>query len=144
MKNFLEALDTDQKIKVKISIKVLDNNDYPDFTLFFNEKFIAHNNQKQINIIDQVRYDEKISIKIKMFGKKYSALKESAIIVEDISIDDINLIPTFSHHAVYENDHNQPLATNYLGYNGEWSISINEPFYNWYHSATAQGMLIRP
>jgi hypothetical protein len=144
MKNFLEALDTDQKLKVKISIRVIDDNDYPNFSLSFNEKIISHNNRTQIDIVDQIRYDETLSIKIKIFGKKYSSLKESAIIVQDISIDDINLIPTFSHHTVYENDHNQPSATNYLGYNGEWSISIDEPFYNWYHSVTAQGMLIRP
>ena len=144
MKNFLEALDTDQKLEVKISIRVLDYNDYPDFVLSFNEKIIAHENRTQIDIAEQIRYNEKISIKIKMFGKKYSALKESAIIVEDISIDDIKLIPTFSHHVVYKNDHNKPITTNYLGYNGEWSININEPFYNWYHTATGQGMLIRP
>jgi len=144
MKNFLEALDIDPRLKVEMSIRIVDDNGYPDFNLFFNEKNIAHCGRTQINIVEHIRYDEKISIKIKMFGKKYSALKESAIIVDDISIDDINIIPAFSHHTVYDNDHNKPITTNYLGYNGDWSITINEPFYHWYHSATAQGMLIKP
>ena len=144
MKNFLEALDIDSKLKVNISIRIINDNGYPDFNLFFNEKNIAHYNQTQIDIVEYIRYDEKISIKIKMFGKKYSALKESAIIIENISIDDINIIPAFSHYAVYNNDHDENITTNYLGYNGEWSIAIDEPFYHWYHSATAQGMLIKP
>jgi hypothetical protein len=143
MKNFLEALGTDPKLKVEISIRAIIDNGYPDFNLFFNEKLIAHHNQTQIHLIEYIRYDEKLSIKIKMFGKKYSALKESAIIVENISIDDINIIPTFSHYTVYNNDHNKPITTNYLGYNGDWSININEPFYHWYHSVTAQGILIK-
>jgi len=144
MKNFLEALDINPYIEVKLSIRVIEDNGYPDFNLFFNNELISHNNNKNIDIIKHIKYNETLSVRIEMFSKKYSTINESAIIVENISVDDINIIPKFNHYIVYNNDHNKPITTNYLGYNGVWSININEPFYNWYHSATAQGMLIKP
>lgn len=145
MKNFLEALDINSTLEVKLSLKIIDDNGYPDFSLHLNKKTIDHNNQTQINFIDHVGHNEKIFIKIKMFGKKYSNLKkESAIIVENISIDDINVIPAFNHCIVYNNEKNKPTTTNYIGYNGDWHIHIDKPFYQWYHSVTGQGMLIKP
>jgi hypothetical protein len=144
MKNFLEALDINQTLKVQLSLRIIDDNGFPDFDLFFNNKSIHHPNNKNIDITKHIKHNDPISVRIEMFGKKYSALKESAIVVEEVSIDDINIIPEFNHCILYNNDHNKPATTNYLGYNGVWSININEPFYNWYHSVTAQGMLIRP
>jgi hypothetical protein len=144
MKNFLEALDINQTIKVRLSLKIIDDNGYPEFDLFLNNKSINHSNKKNIDILKHVKYYDLISVKIKMFGKKYSAVNESAITVEELSVDDINVIPSFNHYIIYNNDHNKPITTNYLGYNGDWNFNINEPFYQWYHSATAQGILIRP
>ena len=36
------------------------------------------------------------------------------------------------------------LISEYIGYNGCWTLNIDQPFYHWYHTATGQGMLIRP
>ena len=144
MKNFLEALDINQTLKVQLSLRIIDDNGYPDFNLFLNNESIDHYNSKNIDITKHIKHNDPISLKITMFGKKYSALKESAIVVENLSIDDINVIPSFVHHTTYHNDHNRPITTNYLGYNGTWNFNVNKPFYQWYHSVTAQGMLIRP
>jgi len=144
MKNFLEALATDTTLKVELSIRIIDDNGYPDFNLFFNKESIDHYKNKKIDIIKDIKHNDTISVRIEMFGKKYSAVKESAIVVENLSVDDCNVIPSLNHYIIYNNDHDKTITTNYLGYNGDWSITINEPFYHWYHSATAQGILIKP
>ena len=82
MKNFLEALDINQTLKVQLSLRIIDDNGYPDFTLYFNNESIDHSHNKNLDIIKHIKHNDPISLKITMFGKKYSALEESAIVVE--------------------------------------------------------------
>lgn len=145
MKNFLEALDIKQQLKVKISLSIIDDNGYPDVKLTINNNvtFI----KKDINLLNfecLIRIHQNIKIQIDMKNKIYSNLAETAVIVNSIEIDDINIIPTFNHLIEYQNDKKLPITTEYIGYNGCWTLDINEPFYNWYHKVSSQGILIKP
>lgn len=82
-----------------------------------------------------------ISIDLLLQDKKYTLEYETAVKFE-VFVDNVNVVPMYSHLATYENDHNNNSPTNYLGFNGTWSLNIDRPFYHWLHQATNQGWLI--
>lgn len=87
---------------------------------------------------------EEIDIKITLKEKVYTLEYETAAIIEEISVDKINIIPRFLDRSCYSHDHGPDICSNYLGYNGQWNLVIQPNFYNWYHQATAQGWLLTP
>jgi hypothetical protein len=85
---------------------------------------------------------DNIDIVIKLYNKEYSADNETAVIIDNISIDDIDIVPKFDYLAKYVNDHNNNNPTSYLGFNGTWQLNIDQPFYRWLHKHTGQGWLL--
>jgi hypothetical protein len=81
-------------------------------------------------------------IEIELRNKTYSTDHETAVIVKQLQIDGIDLVPRFDYLAEYVNDHNNNNPTSYLGFNGKWTLTIDRPFYQWLHQATAQGWLL--
>ena len=145
MENFSQVLDIDRYLDLKITVETLDGNGYPDFEIYINNRLIDY---KKL-IFDQIIIDRKVGlfddIKISFLlkNKKYSAENETAVIIKNIIIDTLEIIPRLNHLIIYDNDHNDHTTTNYLGYNGLWTLDIKGPFFQWYHKQTGQGMLVR-
>jgi len=85
-----------------------------------------------------------INIVISMSNKQYNSLRETAIIVDSIVIDGIEIIPKFNHLVQYTNEKQESVFSNYMGFNGSWTLDINQPFYRWYHWHNSNGWLLFP
>lgn len=146
MKNFLQALDTiDKNVKITLKIKVISENGYPMVKIKYNQRLIISGILTKDEIFE---FDDDINnsmkFEVELENKVYNETRETAIIIECITVDGINLIPDYVHLCDYKNDHNLNIKTHYIGYNGIWSLHINEPFYIWHHNVSGQGMLIKP
>jgi hypothetical protein len=82
------------------------------------------------------------SIEIELRNKTYTLEYETAVIVQRITVDSIDIVPVFDRLASYVNDHNHTSPTSYLGFNGKWTLTFDRPFYQWIHWHTAQGSLV--
>ena len=145
MKTFSDLLDIDPKIDLSVALEPLSHNGYPDFWITVNDQIIAQGTlihsiteHCQINLLDPIR------LEIGMKQKRYSADKETAIIIRSIDIDGFEIVPNWTHLATYQNDHDNRSPTSYLGFNGTWRLDIPEPFYRWRHRVTGQGWLLEP
>jgi hypothetical protein len=145
MKNFSELLDTDLRIDIKISLSVISDNGYPrckvsvnDLTQYNDSMFESLAVESTVRLLDPIR------IVIEMSGKNHSREKETAIVIDSVTIDGFEILPNWTHLAQYENERCIDSPTSYLGFNGVWSLQINEPFYHWRHRITGQGWLLSP
>jgi hypothetical protein len=84
-----------------------------------------------------------ILIKIELVEKDYNAAQETAAVIEQLRIDDFELMPKWTQLAQYHNDHSYSQPTNYLGFVGTWMWSTDQPFYQWQHTVTGQGLLLK-
>ena len=110
---------------------------FPNYTVIVNGQTYTNNIiNHNVNLLD------KIKIEIELRNKTYTLEYETAIIIEQLSIDNIDLIPRYDYLAEYINDHNNNNPTSYLGFNGKWSLTIDRPFYQWLHQAQNQGWLL--
>lgn len=133
MKNYLDLRAIDTDLRLSIVTKTIGNPNY----------VIKVNNTVVENIIDyQLPLLEPIIIEVELYNKVYTLEYETAVIIERLSIDNIDLIPNYTHLADYINDHNNNNPTNYLGFNGKWTLTINRPFYHWLHQVQGQGWLL--
>jgi hypothetical protein len=145
MHNYLKTLDTKQLLKAKIKFQPIFDNGLPHLEVECNGVH-KYNNDLGHTLAIYINFGilEPFTLNIAMTGKKYSAEKETAIVIEEFVIDGFDVVP-YLNQASYSNDQNYNGGTsNYLGFNGIWSFKINEPFYNWLHRNTGQGWLLTP
>ena len=83
-----------------------------------------------------------INITVELYNKHYTTEYETAVIIDNIMVDNIEIIPKYDYLADYVNDHDNTDPTSYLGFNGKWSLTIDRPFYHWLHEHSGQGWLI--
>lgn len=145
MKNFSNLLATDSQIITQIKLSGVTDNGAPRVGVFVND-FCLLNSwlNEPITISYSAHILDPIVIKITMNNKEYNQDKETAVIIQSIQVDNIELIPKFDYLAEYINDHNNTNPTSYLGFNGTWILDINRPFYQWLHEKTGQGWLLTP
>lgn len=142
MNNYLKTLDTDQFIEVRIKLKPITDNGAPIVKLSVNEhEFLNGPLLNEIEVIAHIPLLSTILIVVTLSNKEY-AHKETAVVIEKLSIDDFNVLPMYSGQAFYINERNFTDPTSYLGFNGVWTLNINEPFYHWRHRITGQGWLL--
>jgi hypothetical protein len=135
MNNYLDLLDTDTDIQIKVKLSVIGS---PDFSVT-----IADNHwNNQCDIIDNHNLLAPFSIEIELRNKHYTVDYETAVIIDRISVDNIDIIPQYDYLADYQNDHNNNNPTSYLGFNGKWTLTFDRPFYRWLHQAQGQGWLL--
>ena len=135
MNNYLDLLDTDTNIRIEIKLSVIGS---PYFLVT-----VADNQwNNQCNIIANHSLLTPFSIEIELRNKHYTVDYETAVIIDSITIDNINVIPAYNHLIDYQNDHNNNIPTNYLGFNGKWSLTFDRPFYQWLHQHSGQGWLL--
>ena len=145
MHSFLETLDTNQLLPVKIVISPIVDNGIPNVTVTINQQALFHGQLVDtVELTTNVSLLDSIDLSVTMQGKEYSAERETAVTIDAFTVDNVELIPAHQLHVDYHNDQNQNVKSHYLGFNGAWSFRINEPFYNWLHRATWQGWILQP
>ena len=149
MNNFSDLLATDLTIIVCAELNPIRDNGDPWVSVAVNGTVLqqgflnsAVKIEKSINLLDN------LLIEINLQEKKYSQEFETAGVINSIRVDDFEFIPTYTggnrDFITYNNDRNMNAVTNYLGFNGQWRLYINEPFYRWRHRHTGQGVLLEP
>jgi len=146
MKNFYDLQGISTNIDFVLELEVVKDNGEPTVEIFLNEtklygKYPLTGFRK---IYTRLKLMDSIKLEISMSDKQYNVKKETAIIIKSLKIDGIELIPAYNHLVDYQNDHNINAKTNYLGYNGTWTLYIDRPFYQWYHQVSGQGWLLSP
>lgn len=145
MKNFLDLLAINSRIITQIKLSSVTDNGAPRVGVFINDFCLLNSWLNEPITIDYSAHIlDPIVIKITMNNKEYNRDKETAVIINSIQVDNIQLIPKFDYLAEYINDHNNNNPTSYLGFNGTWILDINRPFYQWLHEHTGQGWLLTP
>lgn len=145
MKNFSDLLATDTDIEIRIRLRAISDNGDPRCCVNVNKDTLYDSLMSgSVDLISRAALTDRILICIKMSGKTYSAERETAVIIESLSIDGFDIIPRFAHLAHYENERSMAGPTSYLGFNGSWTLDISEPFYRWRHRITGQGWLLDP
>jgi hypothetical protein len=139
MKNYSEVKDISPYSQVRIELEPVGT---PNIRISTPTGIKDYPGLSEIMIIDyDINILEPHDIVIELYNKHYTTEYETAIIFK-IYIDNINIIPEYSYLAEYINDHNNNNPTNYLGFNGKWTLTIDRPFYHWLHEHSGQGWLI--
>lgn len=133
MNNYSDLQVTELNLTMKLA--TVGN---PDYTVKVNNNIIITGNviNYSFGLLDT------ISIEVELRNKVYTADYETAVIIDQISIDNINIIPEYNQIITYINDHDYLNPTNYIGFNGKWTLTIDRPFYQWLHQAQGQGWLL--
>jgi hypothetical protein len=140
MKNYLDLQDIDTRLNLVIELEPVGT---PATQVIINDKEYDYPQLlSSIIINDYLPLIDNINIDVIMSDKQYTLEYETAVIIK-LSIDNIEIIPKYNHLIKYNNDQNcNTETTNYLGFNGKWSLTIDRPFYHWLHEHSGQGWLI--
>ena len=145
MKNFLELLDTKEKLDVEMSLESIIDNGPPWVTVKVNDIVLYDAYLDSMALIRcKLPVNDPFTITVSMQEKEYDQTLETAVIINSLVIDDFDIVPAYTSFAEYDNERNFTDPTNYLGFNGEWRLTVAEPFYTWRHKVTGQGWLLQP
>jgi hypothetical protein len=149
MNNFLDLLDTDPKILIRLQLTPICDNGAPQLVVTINGTRLHSGPVDAVtNITKTIGLRDNVIVELVLKEKKYHESLETAVIINSIQIDDFEFVPNYtdgdSNCIYYDNDHNIIAVTNYLGFNGVWQLRIDEPFYRWRHKNSGQGMLLEP
>jgi hypothetical protein len=134
----LQAIDT--RLHLHIELEPVGT---PDITVSVNDIIDDYSVLSDTIILDyHVDLLDLFAVNIELRNKTYSLDNETAVIIRRLSVDNIELIPQYDYLAKYVNDHDNNNPTNYLGFNGKWTLTIDRPFYHWLHEHSGQGWLI--
>lgn len=145
MNNFSDLLATDLSLNVTIVLTVIHDNGYPGLTVRVNNSVVeylamTHGETQQF----QVDLLEPLDIEIVLKDKIYDQNKETAVIIESLTVDGFELANQWTHLATYHSDQGLIKSSSYLGFNGTWRLTTDQPFYQWRHQITGQGWLLKP
>jgi hypothetical protein len=142
MNNFSDLLAIDSVLNVKLQLTPVHQ---PWAKVMINQQCVWDDQLiKPLAVACQLPLLEPLNVSIELHSKDYAVDNLSAILIEQLTIDNFELIPNWTQLADYVNDHCYQDPTNYLGFNGTWRLSISEPFYQWQHRVGGQGWLLKP
>lgn len=139
MKTYSDLQATDFRLHCHIELEPVGT---PEVAVIIDGVYGGGKLFKYVEFDVNVDLLKSFSIEIELKNKIYTTEQETAVIIKCLQIDGIDLVPRFDGFATYCNDHDHTGPTNYLGFNGKWSLTFDRPFYQWLHQATAQGWLI--
>ena len=140
MKTYSDLQDIDTRLNLVIKLEPVGT---PATRVIVNNKEYDYPRLSNSIIIDDyLPLMDNINIDIILSDKHYTTEYETAVIIRRLSIDNIELTPKYDYLAEYHNDHNFNNPTNYLGFNGKWTLTFDRPFYHWLHEHSGQGWLI--
>jgi hypothetical protein len=140
MKTYSDLQDIDTSLHLHLELEPVG---HPLIKIIVND-----NVQDYPGLSDIIKLDyrlgllDTVDISIILSDKHYTTEYETAVIIRRISIDNIDIIPQYDYLAEYTNDHDNKAPTNYLGFNGKWTLTIDRPFYHWLHHHSGQGWLL--
>jgi hypothetical protein len=146
MNNYLDQLDIKHHpLTIQLTLSGVVDNGVPGTVVRINNK-VQYSGavDDTITVCSTVPLLAPISVAITLDNKIYSDRSETAIVIESLTIDGVDMVPRYTDCISYCNDQQKPIQAFYLGYNGVWSFNINEPFYRWWHRASGQGWLLEP
>ena len=139
MKNYSDLPDIDSGIVVRLELEPVGA---PMIRFGVDEHIIDYVLTETISLDYEVKLTSPFTVIIELYNKDYNADNETAVIIRVLSVDNISIIPEYTQYARYDNDHGFTDPTNYLGFNGKWTLTFDRPFYQWLHQARSQGWLI--
>jgi hypothetical protein len=146
MSNYLNQLDINQhRLPIQMTLSGIIDNGIPSTVVRINNA-VCYSGEVHapITVCGTVPLLAPIRITISLDNKIYSEQAETAIVIDSLTIDGVDMVPHHASCISYRNDQQQQVQTFYLGFNGVWTFNINEPFYCWWHRASGQGWLLDP
>lgn len=131
-------------VKVSLALELVGN---PRYKIQVNNvvyEHLARNDKNEIKLVASCPLREPIKVVVTLYGKHYAQDSTSAIIIQSLKFDDFEIVPGWTQLASYSNDRDNTAPTNYLGFNGHWTLDLDQPFYIWHHRITGQGWLLEP
>ena len=143
MKQFSDLQAIDTTVNIDIMLTAITQNGNPDITVMVNDQILFDKSlQGTVLLSCQLPILSSMFFCLELKNKQYNQNLETALIIDRISVDNIDIMPTYSHLADYQNDHGNNNPTNYLGFNGKWTLTIDRPFYHWLHQVQGHGWLL--
>lgn len=140
MNNYSDLLDIDTLLPVTVVLEPLGQ---PRVTVIINDESLSYEVlPHRVTVTYYVPLMDSVTVQVQLQDKNYNSGQETAVIVQNILIDGIDVVPAYTHLAHYQNDHDYQEPTNYLGFNGQWTLTTKQPFYHWLHHVQAQGWLL--
>ena len=140
----LTATLNENYVRVALDLRLIGQ---PRYKVKINNVVYEHlavNNLGETSLVVQCCLLEPIKITITLYGKNYLEDSSSALVIDSLCLDGFDIVPNWTQLASYNNDKNDNQPTNHLGFNGHWTLDIDQPFYLWKHSITGQGWLFQP
>lgn len=145
MNSYLDLLDTDIQIPIHLIVNPIVENGIPRCCIKINNRDVFYGQLTHAKSLEHsIELLDPVCISIHMDNKIYSSEKETAVVVQSLKIDNIELTHFTTDPISYSKDQTNDYIGFYLGFNGLWQYTINKPFYQWYHTATGQGWLFEP
>jgi hypothetical protein len=140
MKTYSDLQAIDSRLHLHIELEPVGT---PDIRVSVND-VVDHYPVLSNTIILDYHVDllDLFAVNIELRNKHYTTEYETAVIIKQLSVDNIELTPKYDYLADYQNDHNNNNPTNYLGFNGKWTLTFDRPFYHWLHQHSGQGWLL--
>ena len=140
MKTYSDLQDINTLIDIRINLRPVGR---PNTWIRVNHDLIGYTALSDTIQLDyRVGLLDTINITVELYNKHYTTEYETAVIIDNIMVDNIEIIPKYDYLADYVNDHDNTDPTSYLGFNGKWRLTFDRPFYHWLHEHSGQGWLI--
>jgi hypothetical protein len=145
MNHFSNLLATEYFLDVRLRLSAVTNNGLPRCLVRVNDLilYLGDLDQSQ-DLRCQVPLKSHVHVCIEVSNKIHSLDRDTAVVIDSLTLDGFDLVPNYVHLARYENEADYQDPTTYLGFNGRWQLDIDQPFYVWRHRATGQGWLLQP
>lgn len=145
MNNFSELQGTDISLTLVLELEPHYNTHAPDVLAYANNVQLYSGKLTQICCItQQIPLKSIFDIQIHLINKNDLNDCTTGVIISSLTIDCHNLVPKWTHLAHYTNDRDYDGPAAHLGFNGVWKLTIDKPFYQWWHINTGQGWLLKP
>jgi hypothetical protein len=146
MKNYLDLLDTNNHLlDVCLRLQAITDNGIPLISVVVNNDIRYQGYlENSVVISKKIALLDSLTVEITLENKNYSTTAETAVVIDSLTIDHIDMVPTCVDNISYTNDQNQNKQAFYLGYNGVWQFKLDKPFYRWWHQQSGQGWLLEP
>ncbi len=145
MKNFSQTLGTEHHIITDIKIRPISENGNPSVTISVNDKVLYSGEVlRHLSLSTMTRLLDPLTLTVKLENKIYDTTRETALVIDSIMVDQIDITDHCYKNIIYDNDQKQSVQSMYLGFNGTWVMTIPEPFYRWWHRESGQGWLLEP
>lgn len=139
MKTYSDLRAIDTRLKCRIHLEPVG---HPDISVIVGTNLAGGILYRDLDIQIDLDLHQPFRIQIELQNKIYTADTETAVRIRAVQIDGQDLVPRFLGLAQYDNDHRFTDPTDYLGFNGKWTLTIDQPFYHWLHKHTGQGWLL--